>query len=209
VAVFNPGFDEMFFTTHYVNGLKEELRSVVQIHLPDLVDQAAMLAKLQQQSIDWLKTKPAKWSTNKNPISKGDTQQHHSSSLWEERQLRDYRKANVLCYYCGEKFVPGHLLKCTKRIKFQVNAIVVNDLNTELTEDTLNQLAIEDALTNEMDQLFLNAISGNETGDSMRIRAQVNDKVMLILIDSGSSHSFVSQSFVWQAYLQTVATTGI
>jgi hypothetical protein len=29
----------------------------------------------------------------------------------------------------------------------------------------------------------------------------VNDKVMLVLIGSGSSHSFINQSFVWQAGL--------
>jgi hypothetical protein len=48
VAMFNPGFDEMFFTTHFVNGLREEIRSVVQTHLPDSVDKAALLAKIQQ-----------------------------------------------------------------------------------------------------------------------------------------------------------------
>jgi hypothetical protein len=85
----------------------------------------------------------------------------------------------------------------------------VNDLDTELIDDTLNQLAIEDALTEEMGQLSLNAISGAENGDSMRIRELVNDKVMLVLIDSRSSHSFVNQSFVWQAGLQIMAITGI
>jgi hypothetical protein len=52
VAMLNPGFDGVFFTTHYVNGLMEELRSVVPTHLPDSVDQVALLARLQQQSID-------------------------------------------------------------------------------------------------------------------------------------------------------------
>jgi hypothetical protein len=112
--------------------------------------------------------------------------------LWKERQLRDFKKANDMCYYCGEKFVPGHLQKCTKRAKPQVNAIVVNDLGVELTDDTLDQLAIEDALSEEMGQLPLNTIAGIETGDSMRIRALVQNKVMLILVDSGSSHSFIS-----------------
>jgi hypothetical protein len=40
----------------------------------------------------------------------------------------------------------------------------VNDLDTELIDDTLNQLAIEDVLTEEMGQLSLNAISGAEMG---------------------------------------------
>jgi hypothetical protein len=52
-------------------------------------------------------------------------------------------------------------------------------------------------------------MAGTNTRDSMRIRALVHDKVMLILIDSRSSHSFVSQAFVWQVGLQPVPTTNI
>jgi hypothetical protein len=207
VAMYNPAFDEMFFTAHFINGLKEEIKSVVHTHLPDSVDRAALLAKIQQQVIERAKSRPVKWSSTKASNAKQDIQQPNTSStLWKERQLRDFRKANDLCYYCGEKFLPGHLQKCTKRTKPQVNAIVVNDLDVELKEDTLNQLAIEDALTSEMGQLSLNAISGTENGDSMRLRALVHNKVMLILVDSGSSHSFINSSFVYQAGLSTVPT---
>jgi hypothetical protein len=44
--------------------------------------------------------------------------------------------------------------------------------------------------------MSLNAISGTNKGEVMQVRALVNNKVMLILIDSGSSHNFVSESFV-------------
>jgi hypothetical protein len=88
--------------------------------------------------------------------------------------------------------VPGHLQKCTKRAKPQVNALLVNDLGVELTYET------GDALTAEMGQLSLNALSGTDAGDSMRVRALVQDKIMLILVDSGSYHSFVSSSFLLQ-----------
>jgi hypothetical protein len=42
---------------------------------------------------------------------------------------------------------------------------VVNELNIELTDDTLNQLAIEDSLTSEKRNLSLNAISETANGD--------------------------------------------
>jgi hypothetical protein len=76
--------------------------------------------------------------------------------------------------------------------------LVINDLNVELTDDTLNQLEAEDILTVEMGQLSLNAMFGTEFGDSMRNRALVHNKVMLILVDSGSSRSFVSSAFLLQ-----------
>jgi hypothetical protein len=91
--------------------------------------------------------------------------------LWGERQLRDFRKANDLCYDCGEKFVLGHLQKCTERVKPQVSVLVVNDVGIELTDEALAQLEIEDALTAKMGQLSLNALSGTNLGDIMIIRA--------------------------------------
>jgi hypothetical protein len=51
--------------------------------------------------------------------------------------------------------------------------LVVNDLDAELIEETLNQLEIEDVLASEMGQLSLNALAGTESGDSTRIRALV------------------------------------
>jgi hypothetical protein len=76
--------------------------------------------------------------------------------------------------------------------------LVIKDLNVELTNDTLNQLEAEDILTAEMGQLSLNAMFGTEFGDSMRNMTLVHNKVMFILVDSGSSHSFVSLAFLLQ-----------
>lgn len=70
--------------------------------------------------------------------------------------------------------------------------MALNDLDVQLTEDVLNQLEIEDVLSNELCQLSINAIAGTTAGDCMMVRTLVQNKVMLILIDSGSSHSFVN-----------------
>jgi hypothetical protein len=83
----------------------------------------------------------------------------------------------------------------------------VDDLDVVLTEEVLNQLAIEDTLAADFCQLSLNALSGTEVGDVMKVRALVQNKVMLILIDSGSSHSFVSEHFVKTVGIQTLQTT--
>ena len=74
--------------------------------------------------------------------------------------------------------------------------MVVNDLDTNLTKVVLTQLAVEDALNEEFCQLSLNAISGTVSGQAMRLQALVDNKVMLVLVDSGSSHNFVSSAFL-------------
>jgi len=78
---------------------------------------------------------------------------------------------------------------CTKRNKPQANALVINDLDRELSNEVLNDLATEDVLQEEFGQLSLNALSSADLSNCIKLKTRVKDKVMLILIDSGSSQS--------------------
>jgi hypothetical protein len=93
---------------------------------------------------------------------------------------------------------------CTKRNKPQANAIVINELDRELSDDVLNDLAIEDQLPEEFGQLSLNAISSQEHTNYIKLKTKIKDKVMLILVDSGSTQSFVSPQFVHSTNPTTV-----
>lgn len=77
-----------------------------------------------------------------------------------------------------------------------MNALALNDLDVQLTEEVVHQLELEDDLAAEFCTLSLNAISGTTEGEALKLRALYKNKVMLILVDSGSSHSFVSSSFL-------------
>jgi hypothetical protein len=120
--------------------------------------------------------------------------------------LRDYRKANNLCFHCGDKFEPGHVEVCTKKNKPQINAMIVNDLDRELNEEFLNDMAIEEVLTEDFCQLSLNALAGTESDNSIKLKTTVKNKTMLILVDTGSSHSFVSSQFVQLTKLPITST---
>jgi len=43
--------------------------------------------------------------------------------------------------------------------------------------------------------LSLQAVSGGEANDTIHLRAQVGNQVMITLIDSGSSHNFINTEF--------------
>ena len=73
-----------------------------------------------------------------------------------------------------------------------------------MTEDILNQLAVEDTLSEDFEQLSLKALAGTAHGDALQLRSRVANKVMLVLVDSGSSHSFVSSSFLNTVGIQSV-----
>jgi len=83
----------------------------------------------------------------------------------------------------------------------------VNDLDVQLTDDILHQLAVEDSLQQEFGQLSLNALSSAVGPECIQIRGRVQNKVFLLLLDSGSSNSFVSSAFVLKAGLSTISTS--
>jgi hypothetical protein len=118
----------------------------------------------------------------------------------------NYRKANNLCFQCGEPYNPAHAAAYTKKPKAQANALVVNDLDMRLSEEILTQLAMEDSISEDFGQLSLNAISGTDSGEAVKLRALVKNQVMLTLVDSGSSHSFVSAAFLNRVGIVPVPT---
>jgi len=206
VTMHNAGYDGMFFSQQYVLGLKEDIRGMVEAHRPPDVLQASILAKIQQRTVDRGKSRyprqpyPPRPYQNKTDPKSAPT----SSNLWQDRQLRDYRKANNLCYNCGEKFVPGHLEVCKVRNKPKVNALAFNDLDRELSDEVLSELTMEDALHEEFCQLSLNALSSQDKPDCIKLKTRVKNKVMLILVDSGSTHSFINSQFVTLANIPTI-----
>lgn len=208
VTMHNPGFDDLFFASQFVKGLKDELRGMVESQVSETVERACLLAKVHNQVLEKARSKFGKSSQparNTSTLPKIDQKTTASASgPLKERQLRDFCRANNLCYFCGEKFDAEHLGKCTKRPKPQLNALALNDFDVQLTKSTLNQLEIEDVLTQELCQLSINAMAGTESANSMRVRALVQNQVMLILIDSGSSHSFINSRLVQRLDVQPV-----
>jgi hypothetical protein len=60
--------------------------------------------------------------------------------MWKDRQLRDYRKANGLCFKCGEKFDPTH--QCQTKQAPELHAITTEETPEQLSEEVLNMLEL-------------------------------------------------------------------
>jgi len=98
--------------------------------------------------------------------------------------------------YCGDKYDAAHAASCTKRPQGQVHTLMLNDLDQPLSEEVLTQLAMEDSVTDELQHLSLNALAGTVHGEILQLRGMLQNKAMVVLLDSGSSHSFVNASFL-------------
>jgi hypothetical protein len=86
-------------------------------------------------------------------------------------------------------------LVCATKAEATIHALTVVDHNCEISPVVLDLLELQDLEEAQQLSLSLNALSGTQDGDTVRIRALINNQVMLLLVDTGSSHSFVSAAF--------------
>jgi hypothetical protein len=203
ITLYEQSLSETVLTSQFLLGLKEELRQHVQMLLPESVAKTVVLASIQEQLLATAKKTPKLCSgkvvssTPKQDLRTPTTQ----SDLWQTKQLKEYRRQNGLCFKCGEKFIPGH--KCA------ANAVATPAAHlTALSAEGADGGAIlSDAILDmlEADLLFegdqdcyisLNAISGTQTNRAIHLRALVGKKVLPILVDSGSSHTFLNAAMI-------------
>lgn len=199
IRLYDPAFGGLMVVSHFVDGLKEELKAAVEIQMPTTVQQACLCAQVQegvlaraQQHTDQVGRKDygAK-SYSGSRFEKGD--------LWKAKQLKDYRRANGLCFSCGEKYVPGH--QCALQQPAQVKAMQQVEILSDEILDAITKG--EDTDEEQPMRVSLHALSGTDHCNSIRLRALVGNKVILILIDSGSSHSFIDSALLDKLQCET------
>ena len=133
LLVYNKGFDETFFVTKFVGGLKTEIKAAIKLHKPRTVDAVLSLAKTQVELLGEIHKKSYQRHSfkevfkpvNKMPFQgKGilgaapeDNKKAEEKSKWEERfdSLKAARRARGECFKYGEKYGPGH--KCPKSVQ--------------------------------------------------------------------------------------------
>jgi hypothetical protein len=96
--------------SQFLLGLKDDLSHAVEMHLPDTVTQSATLAVVQEHPNDKSRHYHRKYTGAKSD-SKPSV---GSSDLWKARQLKEFRRANILCFKCGDKYSPTHTCKTPK-----------------------------------------------------------------------------------------------
>ncbi|XP_028775121.1 uncharacterized protein LOC114732011 [Neltuma alba] len=149
-------------------------------------------------------TASAKRDEAKGVDSKGSSTSMASSSSVRRgvmgRRLSDAeltrRRELGLCFKCAEKFGPNHICK-NKNLQ-----VMILDLEAEKSEDGKVETDKEEEAT-EMEEggnmtmeLSLNSISGFGSNHTMKVRGWLAEEEVIILIDSGATHNFVSEELV-------------
>ena len=186
---------EEYFIGSFISGLNNELQSSVQMLKPSSLNDAFQLAQLQEKSFQALlsKHKPKFFPSFKHPTPPTSSNYKTIPSLSFSKPtpvphqiLPSHpidKKPFPRCYRCGDRYFQGH--RCsTKQLHF-----IKTDEKHYYSADSTSSGDDDDEGT--MDQGTCHALDSKLPPNTIKIMGKVNSKEILILIDSGSNHSFL------------------
>lgn len=199
--------------------MRDDIRSVILVQHPATLDAACTLALLQEEASDQGRRrdfkKPegaaaAKFVRGALPYQAPHQRPPANAPAADDKKqpvrgvtvdaklsaLRNYRKAQGLCVRCAEKWVPGH--KCAPAVQLHALQEVWNLCQEEFPEleaEPVQDQAVDDQAAQLCMLLSAAAISGQTAPRTMQFRGQLAGREVLVLVDSGRSHSFLSTTF--------------
>nr|TKW20553.1 hypothetical protein SEVIR_4G096201v2 [Setaria viridis] len=206
ILLYNCAYDDTYFVTRFLGGLKEEIRAAIALHRPKDVSSAAALALLQEEELAiygsrHLSHELAKSSfrpvfgSEKGKVSISDKpgsvkpKKEKVDSDDKVRALMAFRKKNGLCYKCGEKWGQHH--KCPPQVPLHVIEELLDALEPS---DGCDSCSSDD----EQHPDVVMALGDISTAPivkrkTTRLQGFIGSQEVLILVDSGSIGSFINE----------------
>lgn len=106
-----------------------------------------------------------------------------------EKELQE-KKAKGICFRCDDKWTLGHRCRRKELSVILVDEEEEDDTDGGSTEPPLSP--IEELLT----EVSLNSVVGISNPKTMKLRGKIEGKEIIVLIDPGATHNFISLNLV-------------
>ncbi|XP_021623868.1 uncharacterized protein LOC110623248 [Manihot esculenta] len=159
----------------YLSGLQESISVEVELHQPQDLVTAMSMSRLYERKL-YTRSSTTRDIKRNSPLP--DSRNNRTIKRLTRDEM-DERRKKGLCFNCDEPFVRGHHCKRLFWIDLE------DGTNSE-----------EDADSDLPPEISLHAITGTRNPQSMRLLGRWKGTQVLILVDSGSTHNFVSVSKV-------------
>lgn len=117
---------------------------------------------------------------------------------WEEMRKR---RAQGLCFNCNDKFTVGH--KCRSP---QILLLEGSDINIKFEEVLDDETEVPITDLQPKPEMSLHALTGWSTSRTMRVMSRIGHYEVVVPIDNGSTHNFVSEKVANLLKLPVVPT---
>ncbi|KAL6331615.1 hypothetical protein AAG906_011555 [Vitis piasezkii] len=185
------GWTQKALVGTFMGGLHPAIADGIRMFRPKSLKEAISLARMKDEQLQrQRRTQP------NTPQIQRNTQQNSKGPLttkrlsWEE--IRKKRSLG-LCFSCDERYTPGH--KCR-----QPQLLLMEG------ESGWESSEMEEPLVEQEPEISLYALAGWSESRTMRIYAQIGQHQLVALIDSGSTHNFISEKMATMLQLPVVPT---
>jgi hypothetical protein len=222
VLVHNRHYDEAFFVTKFVNGLKREIWRAIKLHKPRTVDAALSLAETQEEMLeearsysssrykhDYQQSFSRGGFSGRGILSREESKKPEdkttSKPAWENKfqTLKAQRRARGECFKCGGKYQPGH--KCNTSVPLNIVEELVDLLQISQSEGEQSDTDGDTSGNENLMHISQCAMAGTVQKKSFRLQGTIAGKQVLLLVDSGSCGSFISSDAVKRLGLETIS----
>ncbi|XP_026443847.1 uncharacterized protein LOC113344001 [Papaver somniferum] len=206
----NPSLSESYFVMSFLSGLKDDIGKIVSMFHPKTLADAFSLARLQEQKLQLTNaaSKPFTKSFNIHYIS----QKPYTPNPLPPKPIitsPKFSPSTPKSFSHLHQSPPLHLLSLKDSLKrtwtkeelkgaiiivMQYSSLATFVRDTEEEEEVFVE-APESPVQSEV-EVSLHALTGSATGDTIRIPGLINKKTVFILIDTGSTTSFIDSALV-------------
>ncbi|RVW35013.1 Retrovirus-related Pol polyprotein from transposon 17.6 [Vitis vinifera] len=196
------GWTQKALVGTFMGGLKSEIADGIRMFKPKSLKEAISLARMRDDQLTRQQrfTRPLQPNCRQPDFStqmKSKPTPNMKRLTWEEMQKR---RAQGLCFNCDDKFTAGHKCRGPQLLLLEGNSIPnkEDDIDEEIEEPAINEQT--------KPEISFHALTGWSTPKTMRITAKIGQHKVVVLIDSGSTHNFISEKVADMLHLPVVPT---
>ncbi|XP_011623312.1 uncharacterized protein LOC105420637 [Amborella trichopoda] len=179
----------------FISGLHKSIRTDVQAKQPTSLSAAIRVARLNEA-----RNLSKRRANSPAPRHGSQTDQlpNRSPAIPVKRlspaELQE-RRNKGLCYNCSKKFSLRY--RCKK-------LFVIEACLDEAEGDVVMEEELAEDLMAERPKISLHAISETHAPETMKVKGKLRQAIITILVDSGSTHNFVSEKLVEKVGLKPI-----
>ncbi|XP_019181671.1 PREDICTED: uncharacterized protein LOC109176731 [Ipomoea nil] len=195
MLIAHPSLTEVYFIRKYVSGLKNHIRCFVKTANPLTLMDAYVYARQFEEGLkgnEWVGNEQSQRTNSSfrtpsvgSAVSVNRSKPGVQLSQAELEKLKEQK----LCFYCREKWQHGH--KCRPKTFNVMTDIEEGQVEQEGNEEEPSSPELNREDGERLAEVSLLAMLGGEGLSTIKLLGKVGKKKLIILVDTGSTHSFL------------------